>query len=68
MIEDALRQKFQKLPKPDKARFIDGLDGHSYVQFRFFSDIMLRDNQIITPGDWRYWLFIGGRGTGKTKV
>ena len=29
---------------------------------------MLRDCQIVEPGDWRYHLFVGGRGTGKTKV
>lgn len=61
-----MRKKFQALPKQDKAAFLAKLSEDSYVHCRFFTDILLRDNQIITPGDWRYWLFIGGRGTGKS--
>ncbi len=67
-VPNSLRTKFQSLSKQDKAKFIAGLDDAAFLHFRFFSDTMLRDNQVITPGPWRYWLFVGGRGTGKTKV
>lgn len=65
-VPDSLRTKFQSLSKLDKAKFIAGLDTDGFVQLRFFSDVMLRDNQIVHPGNWRYWLFVGGRGTGKS--
>jgi len=26
-----------------------------------------RDEQLPPPGDWRIWLFLGGRGAGKTR-
>ncbi|MEI9995702.1 MAG: terminase family protein [Rhizomicrobium sp.] len=26
-----------------------------------------RDEQLVPGGDWRIWLFLGGRGTGKTR-
>jgi phage terminase large subunit-like protein len=61
-----MRNKFQALTKFEKADFLTKLSEDSYVHCRFFTDIMLRTNQIVVPGDWRYWLFIGGRGTGKS--
>jgi len=27
-----------------------------------------RDEQLAPPGDWRIWLFLGGRGSGKTRA
>jgi phage terminase large subunit-like protein len=27
-----------------------------------------RDQQLAPPGDWRIWLFMGGRGSGKTRA
>jgi phage terminase large subunit-like protein len=27
-----------------------------------------RDEQLPPPGDWRIWLFLGGRGAGKTRA
>ncbi len=27
-----------------------------------------RDEQLAPPGDWRIWLFMGGRGSGKTRA
>ena len=61
-----IRNQFQILSKEDKALFLSNLSQPSYYYLRFHTDIMLRDNQIIHPGNWRYWLFIGGRGTGKS--
>ena len=61
-----IRNQFQILSKEDKALFLSNLSQPSYDYLRFHTDIMLRDNQIIHPGNWRYWLFIGGRGTGKS--
>ncbi|HEY5337238.1 MAG TPA: terminase family protein [Rhizomicrobium sp.] len=27
-----------------------------------------REEQLAPPGDWRIWLFMGGRGSGKTRA
>lgn len=61
-----LRQQFQNLTKDQKAEYLSKLSEKEYLLIRFFTDIMLRDSQIVSPGNWRYWLFIGGRGTGKS--
>jgi phage terminase large subunit-like protein len=29
--------------------------------------LLARDEQLPPPGDWRIWLFLGGRGAGKTR-
>lgn len=63
---EQLRQQFQKLSKPDKLSYLAELSVQEYVYLRFFSDIMRRDSQLVEEGNWRYWLFIGGRGTGKS--
>lgn len=61
-----IRATFQSMDKPGKASFLAKLSQNSYDYLRFFTDIMLRDNQIVSAGSWRYWLFVGGRGTGKS--
>ena len=61
-----IREQFQKLNRDDKAQFLAKLSPAAFAELRFNTDIMLRDNQIVQPGNWRYWLFIGGRGTGKS--
>ena len=61
-----LRSHFQSLTKIDKASLLASLSNEAYVYCRFFTDTLLRDSQIVEPGTWRYWLFIGGRGTGKS--
>jgi phage terminase large subunit-like protein len=64
--KDIIRTKFQAMSKNEKGQFLAGLPDEIYEEIRFFSDIMLRDSQIVVPGNWRYWLFVGGRGTGKS--
>lgn len=31
-------------------------------------DFWAREEQLAPPGDWRIWLFMGGRGSGKTRA
>lgn len=61
-----IRQKFQGFSREEKAKFLSKLSPEAFIKLRFFTDIMLRDSQIVEEGKWRYWLFIGGRGTGKS--
>jgi phage terminase large subunit-like protein len=41
---------------PDEAEFLTG-------DWPFWA----RPEQLPPPGDWRIWLFLGGRGAGKTR-
>ena len=49
------RSAFLKSLTPDQATFLED-------QLAFW----LRNEQIEPPGEWRIWLFLGGRGAGKT--
>src|ERR1017187_771210 len=62
------RKVFHSLSIPERMEFIKSLPPDAFRNFRYFSDIILISNQLIAPGDCRYWFFCGGRGTGKTKV
>lgn len=52
--------------------------GHKNLQAKFSQaewtailtdwDWIGRDEQQPPPGDWRYWLYLAGRGTGKTRA
>jgi phage terminase large subunit-like protein len=55
-LSAARRAAFQKSLKPDEARNI-------LHCWRFWA----RDEQLPPEGDWRIWLFLGGRGAGKTR-
>lgn len=63
---ETFRNNFQQLSKLDKADLLAKLSETAYVHARFFTDTLLRDNQIIEQGNWRYYLFVAGRGSGKT--
>ena len=62
------RTYYHSLSIDDKYRFIEALSPEAFKYFRYQSDIMLRPDQIVPEGDWRYCLFCGGRGCGKTKM
>jgi phage terminase large subunit-like protein len=57
------------LPPPQKARLLASLSDSEAAAlaeggWRFWA----RDEQLAPPGDWRIWLFLGGRGAGKTRA
>jgi phage terminase large subunit-like protein len=51
-----------------RARFLEDLDDEDakflMSDWRFWA----RDAQLPPDGDWRIWLFMGGRGSGKTRA
>lgn len=52
-----LRARILRALSLDEARF-------AQRDWRFWA----RDEQLPPPGDWRIWLFLGGRGAGKTRA
>ncbi len=55
-MPEALRQKFLAELSDDDAAFL-------FADWRFWA----REEQLAPRGDWRIWLFLGGRGSGKTR-
>lgn len=56
---------YHSLSKEEKASYLNSLSTKAFNSF-FYSGMILQDYQIIPEGDWRYCLFLAGRGTGKT--
>src|SRR5689334_19412474 len=56
------------LTAEDRARFIADLDVHERAALAYRWDVWARPAQLPPPGSWRYWLFLGGRGAGKTRA
>lgn len=57
------------MPPPQRARLLASLSAAEAAAladggWRFWA----RDEQLPPAGDWRIWLFLGGRGAGKTRA
>lgn len=65
----ALRLTYHTLSAENRIDFISKLSPAAFEQFRYFSDITLRDKQIV-PSSWngRYYIAMCGRGWGKSKM
>jgi phage terminase large subunit-like protein len=46
--------------------FVDTLTDAQVIAWRYFHEAWQRPEQVVTPGPWRYHLWICGRGWGKT--
>jgi phage terminase large subunit-like protein len=44
------------------------LSDEDVVRLEFLWEFWARPEQLPPPGDWRFWLFRGGRGGGKTRA
>jgi phage terminase large subunit-like protein len=61
------------LPPDRRDRLLDGLDEAEAALLLRHWPFWARDSQLPPPpdpikGDWRIWLFLGGRGAGKTRA
>jgi phage terminase large subunit-like protein len=56
-LDERQKQAFLTSLSDDEAEFL-------CRDWRFWA----RDAQLAPPGDWRIWLFLGGRGSGKTRA
>lgn len=63
-------QRLALLPKAEQNAFFDSLseDDAKYLEYDW-QKFWARPKQIVPPlGDWDIWLFMGGRGIGKTRT
>lgn len=63
------RDFYRQLSLTDKINFVQKLSPTAFEEFRYFSNLTLRDKQIV-PEDWngRYYIAMCGRGWGKSKM
>lgn len=66
----SLRDAFLSLPTRRKRdRFLRNLSDPEAIAWLFdFNNEWARPAQLPPPGAWRTWLFLGGRGAGKTRA
>lgn len=69
MDHDKLREYYKALSLDKQLEFVSSLSPAAFNELRYYSDLFLRDSQII-PDNWkgRYYLCLCGRGWGKTKT
>ena len=60
----SLAEKLALLPPAEREKVLEDLD---MEQLQWDATFWLRPEQQAPPGDWGVWLFMGGRGTGKTR-
>jgi phage terminase large subunit-like protein len=56
------------LPRPKQEKLIRELPAKHIRRIRRDWRLRARPEQLAPPGDWRIWLFLGGRGSGKTRA
>lgn len=56
------------LSPEERARFIVDLDAGERALLAYHWPAWARLSQLPPPGIWRTWLFLGGRGAGKTRA
>ena len=56
------------LPPDRRSQLLDGLDEAEVALLLRHWPFWARQSQLAPAGDWRIWLFLGGRGAGKTRA
>ena len=62
-----IRELYHSLNKEEQAKFLKSLSPSEFKDF-YYSNLMLLPYQVVPDGNWRYCIFLGGRGTGKTET
>jgi predicted phage terminase large subunit-like protein len=63
------KDQFSLLPRHQQQSFIDGLSEHeAQALLESWEHWLARPEQLPPEGDWFIWLFLAGRGTGKTRA
>ena len=63
-----LVQKLAALPVEQRNAVLAGLEGDELQAIMSDWPTWARPDQLPPPGDWRVWLLLGGRGSGKTRT
>ena len=64
----SLAERFARLPAPERARILDSLSTLDRARLLYAWRWWARPKQLAPPGDWRIWLYLAGRGSGKSRT
>ncbi len=56
------------MPVAERLEFLESLENEEARQLLEHWPFWAREEQCEPPGNWRIWLFLGGRGAGKTRA
>jgi phage terminase large subunit-like protein len=61
-------ERLAALSPPDRAAAIAAMTEEQLDELRFEWEFWRREEQTPPAGDWRVWLYLAGRGSGKTRT
>src|SRR3954464_3574544 len=65
----SLAESLALLPESERAEALKSLSEEQSAALNYdWRGMWGRPNQILPPGDWRFWLLLAGRGFGKTRT
>jgi predicted phage terminase large subunit-like protein len=67
-MSDSLAQKIAKLSPKQKLEILDGLSSEEKEALQAHWPFWAREEQLPPEGQWSVWLFMAGRGAGKTRA
>ncbi len=63
----SLADIYRALPIEEQIAFMQGLDERTKARLKYDWRFYSRPEQRPPEGDWQYWLYLAGRGSGKTR-
>ncbi len=67
-ISRNLVERIASLPKDKRKAFYQSLDEDTAERILYTWRIWARPEQLPPKGDWTFWLYLAGRGSGKTRA
>jgi phage terminase large subunit-like protein len=64
----SLKSSLASLKPEIRAQFLASLDTSEQALLAYVWPAWAHPSQLPPPGSWRYWLFLAGRGAGKTRA
>jgi phage terminase large subunit-like protein len=61
-------QTLARLEPAERAAFVAALTDEEAAALPYLWEFWARPEQLLPPGDWVYWVPLGGRGMGKTRT
>lgn len=63
-----LIDRLTKLPKDKRKEFYQSLDEETALRMLYTWRLWARPEQLPPKGEWTFWLYLAGRGSGKTRA
>lgn len=67
-MRTSLAQRFATLPETKRKKILSSLSAKERAALEYTWEWWARPNQLEPDGDWRVWLLLSGRGSGKTRA